>query len=284
MDYFLIDAFSDKPFAGNQAGVCLLKKEPRAAWMQAVAAEMNVSETAFVWPFNGDFGLRWFTPAVEVPLCGHGTLAATHALFQDGKRLKERASSSSNRISFLTKSGRLSAQYDHDNSRIVLDFPSHAVTAQPYDSSRLFAEQPLFCGVTTHGHGEPTRLLELSSAQAVRELEIDLGPLRYAGAPGILVTARAEQGEPGVDFVSRFFVPSAGIDEDPVTGSAHCILAPYWAEKLGRSELRGYQASKRGGFVDVALTGDRVLLGGQATTVLRGQLSAKVAGLAEAER
>jgi PhzF family phenazine biosynthesis protein len=264
---FHVDSFTAEPFRGNPAGVVLLESPADEGRMQAVAREMNLSETAFLHPEDGGFRLRWFTPLIEVPLCGHGTLAAAHVLWETGRLAASRPAR------FLTLSGELVAQ--RAGAWIEMDFPAYPdTTAGITDEARSALGAAYLNAVTVSRHalGEPTCLVELGSEREVRELRPDLAPLRHPGAPGLLVTARA--GMPGADFVSRYFVPSAGIDEDPVTGSAHCCLAPYWAARLERTELVGYQASARGGFVRVRLEGGRVVLGGQAVTVSRGELVA----------
>ena len=259
--FFHVDAFCSRPFSGNPAAVCLLEHAAEPRWMQSVAAEKNLSETAFLWPSSGGYILRWFTPAVEVPLCGHATLASAHVLFQEGK--------ARDAIRFDTRSGQLSAT--QRENEICLDFPQHEVEEKEFETATYFSDPPVFTGIVPlHGHGEPTKFVELASAAAVRDLNPRLDGLRYAGGPDLLVTAQSDTDE--CDFVSRLFAPAAGIDEDPVTGSAHCSLATYWAAKLSRSELRGFQASKRGGFVGVECRDNRVLLSGSAVTISRGQL------------
>jgi PhzF family phenazine biosynthesis protein len=254
-----VDAFVDGPFTGNPAGVCLLETPKTTAWMQAVAAELCLSETSFLVPGGGAFGLRWFTPAVEVDLCGHGTLAAAHALWESG-RLVQGAPAA-----FDTRSGRLTARRVAD--RIELDFPATPVTSgtAPTGLAAALGATPVFTGQSVHDW-----FVELASDEEVRRLAPDLMALKRLGKRGVIVTARDASG--GYDFVSRFFAPAAGINEDPVTGSAHCCLGPYWAEKLGRTSLRAYQASPRGGVLLVDVRGERVALSGKACTVLRGEL------------
>jgi predicted PhzF superfamily epimerase YddE/YHI9 len=261
---YQVDAFTAKPFGGNPAAVCLLESLRGADWMQKVAAEMNLSETAFLWPVKGGYSLRWFTPEVEVPLCGHATLASAHVLFESGR---EKADT----VAFETQGGRLLAR--RAGAGIELDFPALGLEkAEPAAEvvGALPVEVRNTCAVIYPGSRLPTCLLELCSDQAVRELTPRLAGLRRADAPAILVTARSA--DPDFDFVSRFFAPGVGIDEDPVTGSAHCALAPYWSERLDKSELRAFQASKRGGVIDIRIEGDRVFLRGQAVTVLQGNL------------
>jgi predicted PhzF superfamily epimerase YddE/YHI9 len=264
---FQIDSFTDRPFAGNPAGVVLLDEPRDAVWMQAVAAEMNVAETAFLESRDdpGCYGLRWFTPTVEVDLCGHATLASAHALWQAGE--------DPTRLRFATRSGELTAE--KVDAGIQLDFP--AVPATEVDderASRVVAA--VGCSPVWIGRSRFDYLIEVADEQAVRQVRPDFLALRPLHNRGVIVTARADpapgnQGD-SVDIVSRFFAPAVGIDEDPVTGSAHCCLGPYWAERLGRETLVGYQASVRGGHVGMALTGDRVLLTGAAVTVIRGEI------------
>ena len=254
-----VDAFADRPFAGNPAAVCVLESPRPDDWMQAVALEMNLSETAFLVPEGDGYRLRWFTPNVEVDLCGHATLASAHVLWEDGLLPADA------QARFLTRSGRLSATMA--DGWITLDFP-----ATP-------AERPVDAGPVAEALGVPVSaawanrfdvLAEVESEAVVRSLSPDFGLVGAIPARGLIVTARADS--PGFDFVSRFFGPQSGVPEDPVTGSSHCFLGPHWGSKLGRSEMVGYQASRRGGVVRVRLEGDRVLLGGQAVTVLRGEL------------
>jgi PhzF family phenazine biosynthesis protein len=259
---FHVDAFTDVPFAGNPAAVCLLDRERENRWMQAVAAEMNLSETAFLLRVSDACELRWFTPRVEVPLCGHATLATAHVLWETGAlRQQERAR-------FQTKSGLLAAR--RDGSLIELDFPAFPPSPVPAPEALLKAlsVRPLYTGrsgLAVVGH-----LLELESEEAVRALRPDYRKLAEESEAGVIVTARASG--PEYHFVSRFFAPALGVDEDPVTGAAHCVLGPYWGAKLGQSEVIGYQASTRGGMVRVGLAGKRVRLRGQAVTILQGEL------------
>lgn len=255
---FQVDAFSDRAFAGNPAIVCLLEKSRPAKWMQSVANEMNLSETAFVVPQKTGFGLRWFTPKVEVALCGHATLATAHVLWTEGVIAKKLE------LKFRTKSGVLTASYR--DGRMELDFPS-----SPARKVKVAAGLQKALGVKPKNVvavGEDL-LVEVASEGVVRRLKPDFALLAKIKVRGVIVTAKATRGH---DFVSRFFGPAVGVDEDPVTGSAHCALAPYWGERLGRDVMRGYQASARGGEVEVELVADRVLLRGAAVTVSRGQL------------
>lgn len=263
--FFIVDAFADAPLRGNPAAVCLLDEPAEPAWMQGVAAEMNLSETAFVVPDGDAYGLRWFTPKVEVALCGHATLAAAHALWTSG-------ASDDAQIVFGTRSGTLTAARDGDLVR--LDFPARTLTPADPPAEVLAAIRvaPVSCHRVGDGDDAPMFVLELPDARHVRELEPRLVGLRRPTAPSFCVTARAD--EPGADFVSRFFAPGKGIDEDPVTGSAHCALGPLWRERLGKHEMVGHQISSRGGIVGVRVVGERVHLLGRAVTVVHGELSA----------
>lgn len=254
-----IDAFTDRPFAGNPAAVCVLPAPRDAGWMQQVASEMNLAETAFLVRRAEGYDLRWFTPAAEVDLCGHATLASAHLLWEEGHLHRAEAAT------FHTRSGVLSAKRQGD--MIWLDFP--ATPAQPAimlpDLERAIGASIKYLGRTAFDY-----LVEIESEAKVRALEPDLTLLARLPVRGVVVTALSD--DRGHDFVSRFFAPRLGIPEDPVTGSAHCGLGPFWAARLGRNELSGYQASSRGGTVLVRVAGDRVHLGGQAVTVLRGEL------------
>jgi len=262
---YQVDAFSDRPFAGNPAGVCLLPagdaRGSDPGWMQSVAREMNLSETAFLRPRAGGFDLRWFTPAVEVDLCGHATLASAHVLFERG------ALAAGGEARFHTASGLLTAA--QRGEWLELDFP--AEPAQPAEAPAELREA-LGVRALFVGRNRLDYLVEVESEVAVRSLKPDLDRLRVLRERGVMVTSRALGGD--YDFVSRFFAPGAGIDEDPVTGSAHCCLGPYWGERLGKGELTGFQASARGGLVRVRLAGPRVKLGGRAVTVFQGELLA----------
>ncbi len=253
-----IDAFADGPFAGNPAAVCFLDGEAPDGWMQRVAAEMNLSETAFVTSAEDGFGLRWFTPAAEVDLCGHATLAAAHALWETDRLASDAAAR------FHSRGGLLTAERDGDT--IWLDFPAlPPEAADPPDGlAEALGVEPLAVARSRFDW-----LIELADAEAAAEVAPDFRALRRVQARGVIVTA---PGTDGADFASRFFAPAVGIDEDPVTGSAHCVLAPYWAAKLGRSDLVGRQLSQRGGTVRARVEGDRVRLGGRAVTVFRAQL------------
>jgi predicted PhzF superfamily epimerase YddE/YHI9 len=259
-DIYQVDAFAERPFSGNPAGVCVLDRVEPENWMQAVAAEMNVAETAFlVRRDDGAFDLRWFTPTVEVDLCGHATLASAHILWEVGHLPREE------RALFQTKSGPLAAW--QKGNTIRMDFPSEPAVAEapPPALARGIATPFTFAG-----RNRMDWLVEVADEAAVRAVRPDLASIASLGVRGVIVTATSAT--PDRDFVSRFFAPGAGVDEDPVTGSAHCALAPYWAGRLGKSALTGYQASARGGVVECAVAGNRVILGGRAVTVLRAKL------------
>jgi len=260
---YQVDAFTSQPFAGNPAGVCILPEAASEAWMRNVAREMNLSETAFLVRQADSFDLRWFTPAVEVDLCGHATLASAHILWETGVlRPGEQAR-------FHTRSGLLTATQGKPGvgGWIEMDFP--AKIEQP-------AEPPTdlvaALGVTVKYIGKNVfdYLVEVDSERTVRGAKPDFTWLGKLPVRGVIVTSRSTS--PEFDFVSRFFAPAVGVNEDPVTGSAHCCLAPYWGKRLGKTEMVGYQASARGGVVKVRLAGDRVLLGGQAVTVMKCEL------------
>jgi PhzF family phenazine biosynthesis protein len=256
---YQVDAFTDRPFAGNPAAVCLLPEEPDDKWMQAVAAEMNLSETAFLVERDDGYRLRWFTPKIEVDLCGHATLASAHVLWTEGKV------SLGQEIYFHTRSGVLIARRRGD--LIELDFPSESPTQVEPPSGLMEA-----LGVSGKyvGKNRFDYVVELESEKELREMEPDFALLGKIQIRGVSVTSRSASAE--FDFVSRFFAPGAGVDEDPVTGSAHCCLGPYWQRQLGKTEMTAFQASARGGVVRVSVGSDRVGLGGQAVTVFRGGL------------
>jgi PhzF family phenazine biosynthesis protein len=262
MRLFVIDAFTAAPFRGNPAAVCLLdRRDVDAEWMQHVAAEMNLSETAFLRREHeeDDWSLRWFTPTIEVALCGHATLAAAHALLEEG------VLPPGGTARFHTRSGALTATQTGDS--IELDFPAKVATpAEPAEGLiEALGAHPVHVA-----RNEFDYLVEMASEDDVRSLKPDHAILRRIPVRGVIVTSRASTR--GFDFVSRFFAPASGVDEDPVTGSAHCALAPFWAPRLGKTEFTAYQASARGGILRVTLAGDRVRLAGRAVTVLRGDL------------
>lgn len=254
-----IDAFTNEPFKGNPAAVCLLTAARDEPWMQRVAAEMNLSETAFVHPREKGFCLRWFTPVCEVDLCGHATLASAHALWESAALPRGETAR------FHTRSGILTARKQGDWIEMDLPADEGHPSKVPEKLSAALGREPVL--VRRYGIGY---LAEFQSRATVVGLEPDFAKLKQLPVGEIMVTSRGE--EPGIDFVSRMFAPRMGIDEDPVTGAAHCCLGPFWAEKLRKSSLVGYQASARGGLVRVRLAGSRAILGGQAITVLRGEL------------
>ncbi len=254
-----VDAFAERPFEGNPAAVCVLDTPADAGVMQKIAMEMNLSETAFLHRRDDSrWDLRWFTPTVEVDLCGHATLASAHVLWQE-LRLTDAE------LVFETRSGTLTAR--QSGNAIVLDFPAVQVHAEAAPDGLL---QALGAPARSVARNRMDWLVEMESASAVRELSPNLDQLAAIPARGVIVTAASD--DPRFDFVSRFFGPGSGVPEDPVTGSAHCALAPFWSGRLGRDVLTGYQASARGGVVGTELRGDRVLLRGCAVTVLRGEL------------
>ncbi|AGA25197.1 PhzF family phenazine biosynthesis protein [Singulisphaera acidiphila] len=256
-----VDAFTDRPFAGNPAAVCVMSSPRDERWMQNVALEMNLSETAFLHRVEDGYSLRWFTPTVEVDLCGHATLATAHVLWEEGFLPPEAVAR------FQTRSGLLTAK--REGKWIELDFPARAIG--PATGSVDELSRALNVPVRLVAFNEYDCLAEVESEAVVRSLVPDMTRLSAIPVRGVIVTARASTA--GFDFVSRFFAPRVGIDEDPVCGSAHCALAPYWSDRLGKSELVGYQASPRGGAVRVRVSGSRVHLGGQAVIVLRGELA-----------
>lgn len=252
---YQIDAFTSQAFRGNPAAVCLLDGERGNDWMQSLAAEMNLSETAFLLPHDDGYSLRWFTPATEVDLCGHATLASAQALWEEQQLASVR---------FYTKSGVLTATRDRD--WIELDFPSTPPRPAWLPAGLLESlgvTSPLYVGKNRFDY-----LVEVASEEEVRALAPDFAQLGRVEARGVIVTSAARE----FDFISRWFGPAVGVDEDPVTGSAHCALAPYWATRLGKREMTAWQASRRGGTVRVRLENDRVKLIGQAVTVFRGDL------------
>ena len=257
-----VDAFTNVPFAGNPAAVCVLPEPRSDEWMRNVAREMNLSETAFLVPRNGDFDLRWLTPTIEVDLCGHATVASAHVLWQDGHLPP------GTQARFHTRSGLLTA--DRRDDWIELDFPVKiAAPAEPPSTllPGLGVSSPFAVAKNAFDY-----LVEIESEKELRALTPDHTTLRQIPVRGVIVTARSTA--PEFDFVSRFFAPGSGIDEDPVTGSAHTALGPYWAAKLRKAEMTGYQASPRGGIVRVRLNGERIILGGQAVTIMQATLLA----------
>ena len=255
-----VDAFADRPFVGNPAAVCILDAARDEAWMQMVAREMNLSETAFLVKNGRGYRLRWFTPAVEVDLCGHATLASAHVLWEQGLLKPDETAV------FETRSGELTAR--KNGSWIEMDFPASQITPEPALKEAI--EAALGAKTVFVGRSRFDLLVEIESEDAVRALAPDVGKIGRLETRGLIVTSRSSASE--YDFVSRFFAPGAGVDEDPVTGSAHCALGPYWKDKLGRNDLVGFQASARGGVVRTRCQRNRVILSGQAVTVFRGEL------------
>jgi PhzF family phenazine biosynthesis protein len=257
-----VDAFTNVPFAGNPAAVCVLPEPRPDEWLRNVAREMNLSETAFLVPQNGGFNLRWLTPAVEVDLCGHATVASAHVLWEDGHLPAGKTAR------FHTRSGLLTA--DRRGEWIELDFPIKiAAPAEPPPEllPALGIASPVAVAKNQFDY-----LVEIDSEDELRALKPDHSTLRKIPVRGVIVTSPSSK--PGFDCISRFFAPGSGIDEDPVTGSAHTALGPYWGRKLGKTEMTAYQASARGGVVRMRLNGDRILLGGQAVTMMRADLLA----------
>jgi len=256
---YQVDAFTSEPFRGNPAAVCLLEFPHNEHWMQNVAKEMNLSETAFLMRQEDGFRLRWFTPVVEVALCGHATLASAHILWETGVLGKDETAL------FHTLSGVLTAR--KEGAWIELNFPATPEMEMviPPGLVEALGVQPLYCGRNQYDY-----LVMVESEQQILNLVPDFKTLKELGVRGIMVTSLATR--VGFDFVSRFFAPGAGIDEDPVTGSAHCCLGPFWHDRLGKTEMTAYQASSRGGVIKVRVAGDRILLSGQAVTTLEGVL------------
>jgi PhzF family phenazine biosynthesis protein len=254
-----VDAFTNRPFGGNPAAICWLEQPADPAWMQSVAEEMNLSETAFVRRLADGLELRWFTPIVEVDLCGHATLATAHAIWTSGLAPLDQP------LRFHTKSGLLTCTRAGDF--IELDFPAMPAKAvtPPGGLIEALGVEPVFVGQSKFDY-----LVVLGSAEAVRNTRPDFAKLGQIQTRGVIVTARSA--DPQFDLISRFFAPAVGVNEDPVCGSAHCCLAPYWAEQLGKTELMAFQASNRGGVLRLRLNGNRVILGGQAVTVWQGNL------------
>jgi predicted PhzF superfamily epimerase YddE/YHI9 len=257
----VVDAFTDEPFKGNPAAVCVLGAAADEAWMMLVAREMNLAETAFLHPIEGGWGLRWFTPAVEVKLCGHATLASAFTLWNTGALHRDEAAR------FHTLSGWLTCRRDGD--WIGMDFPAlFPVHCSEPDGLR----EALGAELVWTGHSGMDFLVEVADEKTLRDLKPDFSALATLPVRGIIVTCRSDS--PEFDFVSRFFCPAVGVNEDAVTGSAHCTLGPYWQSKLGQSEFTAWQASERGGTVKLVARGERVLLRGQAVMMSRVELGA----------
>ncbi|MBN2048507.1 MAG: PhzF family phenazine biosynthesis isomerase [Anaerolineaceae bacterium] len=257
LQLFQVDAFSNERFSGNPAAVCLLRQTMPDEWMRSLAAEMNLSETAFVLPEGSGYRLRWFTPLMEMDLCGHATLASAHVLFEQGMVPEDET------ISFFTRSGILLAKWS--NGRIELDFPRGVLQAWEPPRNALDAVNLDFCQAAAWNPEKRNVIIEVADEQQVRVNQPDFQWVKELDLHLVILTARSASSE--YDFVSRVYAPSVGVDEDPVTGSAHCYLGPYWAEKLGKTTLEAYQASARGGRMRVIVEDERVRLQGEAVTV-----------------
>ncbi len=260
-EIFQVDSFTGVPFKGNPAGVCILSEPAEERWMQNVAREMNLSETAFLVPRENRYDLRWFTPALEVDLCGHATLASAHILWET-----ERADRNET-LRFDTRSGELTAEWKIP--LIIMNFPAlpdKSVTPPP----ELMEGLDLGMDIEHVGQNRDDYIVLLGSEEAVRALKPNFTLLKSLDTRGVMVTSPSAGAD--YDFISRFFAPGAGVDEDPVTGSAHSCLGPFWADRLGKNKLVGYQASARGGVVHVEVIGDRVEISGEAVTVLRAEI------------
>jgi PhzF family phenazine biosynthesis protein len=257
MKIYQVDAFTEVPFKGNPAGVCVLEESADDGWMQNVAKEMNLSETAFLAPYEDGYNLRWFTPSSEVDLCGHATLASAHILWERGYLDEDREAL------FYTKSGLLRAK--KENGWIQLNFPAtkEQKVEAPLELTLALGVEPVYVGKNIFDY-----IVEVETEETVKNMGPDFTTLRKIPARGVIVTARSKE----YDFVSRFFAPAVGVPEDPVTGSAHCCLGPYWMEKLKKDSFVAYQASARGGMLKVKVAGDRVLISGKAVTVIEGEL------------
>ncbi|MDP4092856.1 MAG: PhzF family phenazine biosynthesis protein [Bacillota bacterium] len=258
---YQVDAFATEPFTGNMAGVCILNEPKSSKWMQHVAEEMNVSETAFLLKQENGYNLRWFTPTVEVDLCGHATLASAHVLKETGLLKKDET------VKFHTLSGILTAKLDGDY--IELNFPSDP--AENIEIPEMLKEA-LGTDICRAGKSRLGYIAEVESEEIVRKLKPDFKLLAKLPLDGTIVTSLSSS--KNYDFVSRFFAPSIGLDEDPVTGSAHCCLGPYWKEKLQKNEFVAFQASRRGGILKLKVAGGRVYIKGNAVTVIKGELIA----------
>lgn len=257
---FQVDAFTNVPFAGNPAAVCVLSEPADDAWMQKIAREMNLSETAFLVERLDGFSLRWFTPTTEVDLCGHATLASAHVLWTEGYL------SFDQEVQFHTRSGVLTANREAD--WVVMNFPADRSRDIKIRPELIKALNAPICEVY---EGSVGYIVEVDSEEIVRNIQPNIEILKTLPAKGLIVTSAAANGTE-YDFVSRFFAPALGILEDPVTGSAHCALAPFWRDRLNKTEFLAYQASARGGILKVRCEGDRVVLGGQAVTVMKSEV------------
>ncbi|HPJ60691.1 MAG TPA: PhzF family phenazine biosynthesis protein [Bacteroidales bacterium] len=258
--FFQVDAFTAAPFKGNPAGVCLLERDMPKKWMQNVATEMNLSETAFVTPENDHFRIRFFTPETEVPLCGHGTLSSAHVLYQTGIAVRDK------KIRFESRAGELFGR--KSGNWIILDFPSYGFEPMqiPDSAAKLIGIQPVELYRTSHGW----TMVLLHNEEDVRNLQPDFSRMKNSPFGDLIVTAPSE--DTNFDFCVRCFAPAVGINEDPVTGSAHCALTPFWHKRTGRTEFFSRQVSQRSGILKVAMKDNRVEIAGHAKTVLRGEL------------
>lgn len=255
---YTVDAFTNQAFKGNPAGVCMTPGAVSEEWMQNVAAEMNLAETAFLHKVDGSYSLRWFTPEVEVDLCGHATLASAHILWTEGY-------DDAPELRFMTKSGMLSASREGD--WIHLDFPlERDNVCEPPE----FLVEALGVPFKYAGRNRLDYIVEVENEDVVKSLRPNKELLKLLEGRGVIVTGRAN--DQAIDFVSRCFFPGIGIDEDPVTGSAHCCLGPYWQTRLNKNELSALQVSKRGGVLKLKLEGERIRISGQAVTTLKGYL------------
>ncbi|MBP1748676.1 MAG: yddE [Deltaproteobacteria bacterium] len=259
MKFFHVDSYTSRPFGGNPAGVCILTHPKVDSWMLNVAAEMNLSETAFIIRSANGYNLRWFTPKIEVELCGHGTLASAHIIWQEGLAREDEA------ILFQTKSGTLSCR--RREASIAMDFPllpEHQIDP-PERLARSLGISPVYVGA----RGQDI-LVDVGSEEAVKEIRPDYSLMLELPIRGVIVTGRA--GGQEFDFVSRFFAPRVGINEDPATGWAHCCLASYWSKRLMKNDLVARQVSERGGVIGMRIQGGRVELSGEAITVMKGEI------------
>lgn len=259
MRIFQVDSFTNKPFTGNPAGVCILPEDIPDSEMLNIAKEMNLPETAFLQGKGDGYNLRWFTPLTEVELCGHATLASAHILWATGDLCPDEIAR------FDTLSGELTAK--KNGEWIDLDFPAEyeTKTDTPADLTDALGVQPIYVGKNRFDY-----LVEVESEEVVRNIKPNFDLLKKVPSRGIIVTSRADTGK--YDFVSRFFAPAIGVDEDPVTGSSHCCLGPYWESRLNKSRFEAFQLSERGGVVRVKVASDRVILSGQAVTVIEGEI------------
>ena len=257
---YQVDAFTSEPFRGNPAGVCILENDMPDEWMQNVASEMNLSETAFIIPDSGYFRIRFFTPASEIPLCGHATLSSAHILYETGIAHAE------SEIKFQSKEGDLTVR--KSGSRITMNFPAYGLDQieVPEIVARILGSRPAEVYMTGHGW----TFVLLNDEKTVRELNPNFKLMKDSGFGDMIVTAPSE--DSNFDFCVRCFAPALGIDEDPVTGSAHCALVPFWYRKTGRTEFMSHQVSRRGGILKVAFKGNRVEISGDARTIISGEL------------